>query len=1694
MSTVDTMDPTTFAVPSGQALLYTEVIGNETLYKYKLQSGTTGAVTTAILAALGVKEANLPVLVYQADLLSCLNEAFASVADLTIATSTKASIDYVKKTAATKVNKSDYLTRMAQTPTFADLETSLSNKADSSDVNSALDGKADKNNTYSKDEVNTLVAETLAGQSAVADGTTIEGDGTADNPLTIAKAVTDRIEAVETAKHTHENISVLANFSEDANGNPLYKGNTIVGENSGEGNGGLIDAITVNGESVPVDENKVANITIDLSGYAAADHSHTFEQIEELPELSATVNGMIATVVGLEENSHTHTSEGNFVYADQLFACTQKVEAYKNFNAVSVVQNGYGADATETSIEDENIETLSFVVASDPAYYIVANDNAYLIRSSEKYFDNQLEKITGSISGFTCMASTSAVIAAIANGKLYVRAFVTNPGSPANLTAIPSGGNMLGEEKNLSYSDWTQVGNKTDWKFVSALSCGFVLIDNAGALYMSGINEQGILGEIAEVNDTFDFKTVVNVPTRMTIGGATHSDWIAAGIGRYYAMGMRGTVNEVGEKRGTIYCWGSTRAGALGNGIGYRQDFNANAPAWRNGDEVVYTQSTAYSVDTPVYTLGEGFKLIGGIEVGSASEITVGGKVYTRSTEDDINPSECYESTPVALAIPTRDTNGNVVSTQVVNDWFDMSAGWYHAGALRKNDKGETEIYLWGENEYGQLGNGNFVGATMTQSTLNEANAAKVEIVPYPRKLSASEFPFTDAVKIECNHYGTFIKRANGDVYFAGCNKRNFLGTGTLSDDTAFIPYFTKLGAEFNDGIYAMSYGALYTRKSPRLAENADIAAKAVLSGKLSPANIDKAVVNAHTHVIDTATIDRVTIMVNQYADKFRTAMAQAHSHANIAALNSLSVHNNVLKVNNVEVGVGTPSTSAGTIVAVDPSNVMLDTFCDIAGMSNIAGGVPLEVLAYNALESGGAVMWVAPLGNTNQLFDRFMDIETKNGDTYTTVIPADIQRKGLYAKPSNGTGVLVSCVADLKTAIDTVLKSSSATLNLYYLDPLNGTTYTNGSRPDSYGTISYATLKAGELYAKDGNTSQHIELSKVHSVGFGERQPEEKEFETVYDKLGNVLITEEEFKNNTYYLETGDQVTDLGMIVGVAGSEKIDDEVVYSYHTVYLGSDLTTVKITETNIKDGLYTKVGSSFVRVKESNTPEKFDKKSFEQSNGSIYVNPGKSSLIGVANQQYTFDTSTALYINDTSDTTKLKSVLIRLNEHLTNYDDSTSEPSYEPGSVHNPMSAAIYSQNRSYTSTVNGEFNAAIGYNAQAIGNLNNVFGDYSFASGIANTVTGSISCAFGDNNVVVGQSSYCLGASNVVAGVGNYVTGWSNKTHGYYAIVLGSMNETYGVDGFAIGSANKLIGSRATAIGTRNTIEEKATNSVALGNSLTIKAEKAVVIGQYGNVGRLEGNHPGEDIDSLYTITSTAYASAGYDAEGVANKNGLFICAGDANGANDVTDFVPAAYTKYLWQANNAFFGAATGSSNRSKYEPYIYKPYYQWKFTGVLSQSFVTSTPKETDATQFVTEKRDGGRVKSFDPGLVISDSTIGTPVVLDFRNATRWKFDDTNQTTYVCGANFVDGAEAYVVLYAGSEVYLDFDGEMQGVLSDDATQFSMQTFVNMVGGDISSAMDLAGYVQAATRGFALVKLMVVDDVMCLQLIANTLA
>ena len=784
MPTVDTLDPATFEVPSNQALLYSEVSGSETLYKYKLSSGTTGTVTTAIIAALGVKLTELPALVYQADLLACLNETFASVADLTIATSTKASTEFVKKVAATKVSKSEYLTRMAQTPTISDMETSLSAKADQSDMESALGGKADKTNVYTKQETNEAISDALAGKTAVADGTTISGNGTDTNPLTLASDVQTQLSGLETAKHTHSNATVLAKLSEDANGKPLYNGVEI-----GTGSGGAIDAITVNGESVTV-TNKVAAITIDAA--------------------PSSVTGRVET---LEGKAHEHVLDAeNYSYKSQI-SVAGTTSAYTAF--------------TELGFTDDVVSDITSIKAFTSAYLLIGNDKIFFVKANG--FAGDFENITGTLENIidTAMSSVGVIAALDDAGKIYVRA--SSAMSAANLTANNvAGGKLLGDSDfTISKTEWKQATDGSI-KFVKINSHvdHFVALDDNGLIYTAGLQKNHMqANNVADANN-------VNALTEVVVqdNGSKITNWIDIQAGRSFTLAVRGTITD-GVQAGTIYAWGDQIDGCVGDGVSWLHDTEGKLyRAYSDGTDTVFivvsgsTAAAAVAAGTEVYSFaGNHVNLFGTVDAATdGSSIDVGGVTFNRASGSDISGVTIGTSTPTPLAVPTlayaykneqgtivyanTDTpakngkvysdsglttqmsgsitaggygylvyggvtynrsryNDAVLSSTVYNDWFKVSAGYYHSGALRKNGN-VTEIYLWGSNEYGQLGTGYYAGSSMTSSTLSGSEALNVELVSRPMKLPTSLFPFTDVVDIKCTHYGTFLIRENGQVCY----------------------------------------------------------------------------------------------------------------------------------------------------------------------------------------------------------------------------------------------------------------------------------------------------------------------------------------------------------------------------------------------------------------------------------------------------------------------------------------------------------------------------------------------------------------------------------------------------------------------------------------------------------------------------------------------------------------------------------------------------------------------------------------------------------------------------------------------------------------------------------------------------------------------------------------------------------------
>lgn len=123
MSVSISVDPTTYTVPANQALIFSTVADSVTTYQYKLSSGSTGSIPVAYVKALGLSDTDLPALVYQTDLLKCLNNTFDSVSDPRSALYQKATRAYEKHLDIQKLNKSAFLKELTYLATKDELFT-----------------------------------------------------------------------------------------------------------------------------------------------------------------------------------------------------------------------------------------------------------------------------------------------------------------------------------------------------------------------------------------------------------------------------------------------------------------------------------------------------------------------------------------------------------------------------------------------------------------------------------------------------------------------------------------------------------------------------------------------------------------------------------------------------------------------------------------------------------------------------------------------------------------------------------------------------------------------------------------------------------------------------------------------------------------------------------------------------------------------------------------------------------------------------------------------------------------------------------------------------------------------------------------------------------------------------------------------------------------------------------------------------------------------------------------------------------------------------------------------------------------------------------------------------------------------------------------------------------------------------------
>lgn len=239
--------------------------------------------------------------------------------------------------------------------------------------------------------------------------------------------------------------------------------------------------------------------------------------------------------------------------------------------------------------------------------------------------------------------------------------------------------------------------------------------------------------------DTINNFTQPVVYTVTALDGTTAQYTVTVTVGQFY--NIQGSVNSFCalDTNGTVYCWGNNGSGQVGNGT-YNNE--SHPTAVYNPNNIVFKSLTGFNYNFCATDESKNLYCWGG---GSYGQI---GNGYGRN-----------ESSPSKVQLPIDDV------TQETVTFTSISIGNNSICGVGTN----KHVYCWGNNQYGQIGNGTNTNA----------------LVPTQIVMADSSAESEDFVEVATNYYGngsTCAVASSGNVYCWGGGLHGALGNGSTSN------------------------------------------------------------------------------------------------------------------------------------------------------------------------------------------------------------------------------------------------------------------------------------------------------------------------------------------------------------------------------------------------------------------------------------------------------------------------------------------------------------------------------------------------------------------------------------------------------------------------------------------------------------------------------------------------------------------------------------------------------------------------------------------------------------------------------------------------------------------------------------------------------------------------------------------------
>ena len=288
-----------------------------------------------------------------------------------------------------------------------------------------------------------------------------------------------------------------------------------------------------------------------------------------------------------------------------------------------------------------------------------------------------------------------------------------------------------------------QIGLHHTCALVSSSSSG-----DSGNLYCWGRNDYGQLGDETRTNRTYAVEALGNV-TSMTVGP-------------YHTCAVRESqaINGLSE----IYCWGRNESGQLGDGTDtdYRSDISIVTDRVRENSTLSLFRAERV-LDIQI-GLHHTCALVSSSSSGDSGNLYCWGRNDYGQLGDGTRTNRTY----------AVEALGNVTS---------MTVGPYHTCAVRESQaiNGLSEIYCWGRNESGQLGDG-------TDTDYRSDISIVTDRVRENSTLSLFRAERVLDIQIGLHHTCALVSSSSsgdsGDLHCWGRNDYGQLGDGTRTNRT----------------------------------------------------------------------------------------------------------------------------------------------------------------------------------------------------------------------------------------------------------------------------------------------------------------------------------------------------------------------------------------------------------------------------------------------------------------------------------------------------------------------------------------------------------------------------------------------------------------------------------------------------------------------------------------------------------------------------------------------------------------------------------------------------------------------------------------------------------------------------------------------------------------------------------------------